>query len=1023
MAAKLEKLVNLRSQLREAVLNYLTQLANRLDQTDWWRGSERIKASEIAVEPFVFTMCKRERPVRSESYHEEREAYVERRSPMDEIEAERYELPVKVEEREEERWRQVIRRGRVRIGLKGAPGSGKTFTTRQTIVALAREAAAQLERRQLGVEEVETPVWVTAKNLAQTGAREIEEALIEAMENGLQLKLSPNLRAWLKREIVSSRAFIVVDALDELLESDRAPFDAKAKQLDGLSARVIATCRTMQWEERRDWLGWGSLTEVELAPFKRRQQREFTGRFFERQPDLRQNMERLLQSNYALRHACTAPLLLTFACLLHEEGKVNESTSYTGLYAQMGRLMFSGRWRGVKPDWMSSRVREESCWRFLEGIAWRLFSKSPHLNRFTLDDWRLAAGQTTESGAVAPMDATVFLEELEQIGMIAPAGFDEQRADLCWSFAHRTFLEFLAARALSRMDRQVWLVEAKQHFWFEPEWLEVLTFLAGMVDDATSLIEAVEEERERDDIFGSMLYLKARMAGASSNLDEQLTQQVSNEVVSYWYKHDDVEDGLREFALPKITAITMNRDARSFLVESMLASARDALRYDSEGYLVEHDVGEILGYIGDEEAVEQLSVWAGNDTEEAMKSLGLIGGEKAVEALLNSLQKVLQKRRVVSFAALESLSQLEPEQAVKILLELTWDWEEVVRHQAAEMLGQIGDDQAIERLLELMIEDSELVRTSAEKALIQIGGEQLVERLLALTWECESFVHKVRGEGSSYLVSYLASRMRHSVVTVVGEIGDGRAFERLLALTQDSDERVCRAAAKGLGRIGDKRAMKRLLELTWDVDTCEAATEALGRIGGEEAVERLLALTWDKWEGTRLTAVKALGCAGDSRAVERLLAITADADGGEICLEAIFALGKIGGQRAVERLLTLTRDRDWGVRDAAVWGLMRNGGQKATVVLVQLLQDEVLEVPEEPEVELYEEPEVGERAAAALGKIGDERAVEPLLSLLRLARREEEYWFMVKTVVYSLWQISWRHRIPITEPISFQSKS
>jgi hypothetical protein len=128
----------LRIEQRGAAQRYLTQLADKLDQTDWWRGSERIKASEIAVEPFVFTMRKRERPTRPRTEREGREMDVERRSPIDEIEAERYELPVKVEEREEERWRQVLRRGRVRLGLKGAPGSGKTFTTRQTMVLLAR---------------------------------------------------------------------------------------------------------------------------------------------------------------------------------------------------------------------------------------------------------------------------------------------------------------------------------------------------------------------------------------------------------------------------------------------------------------------------------------------------------------------------------------------------------------------------------------------------------------------------------------------------------------------------------------------------------------------------------------------------------------------------------------------------------------------------------------------------------------------------------------------------------------------
>src|SRR5205809_1455153 len=214
MAATLEQLVKVRSQLAETVLDYLVRLANGLDQTYWSRGDEWIRASEIAVDPYVLTMRKRQRPSREGREREGAEAFVEKHSPMDEIEAIRYELPVNVEEREEERWRRVIHRGRVRLGLKGAPGSGKTFTTRQSMVSLARESATQLESYQAGLDGIDIPVWVTARDLAQAGAREIEEALLEALQNGQQLKLGLNLSGWLRNGIGTSRAFVVVDALD-----------------------------------------------------------------------------------------------------------------------------------------------------------------------------------------------------------------------------------------------------------------------------------------------------------------------------------------------------------------------------------------------------------------------------------------------------------------------------------------------------------------------------------------------------------------------------------------------------------------------------------------------------------------------------------------------------------------------------------------------------------------------------------------------------------------------------------------
>src|SRR5207249_3206301 len=92
----------------------------------------------------------------------------------------------------------------------------------------------------------------------------------------------------------------------------------------------------------------------------------------------------------------------------------------------------------------------------------------------------------------------------------------------------------LVARALSRLKPEVWLAEARQHFWFEPEWVEVLTLLAALTDDPTPLIDAVDDERTHDDIFGSMLALKARMVGAARKLDPSSAHATGQQVFKFW---------------------------------------------------------------------------------------------------------------------------------------------------------------------------------------------------------------------------------------------------------------------------------------------------------------------------------------------------------------------------------------------------------------------------------------------------------------------------------------------------------
>ena len=118
--------------------------------------------------------------------------------------------------------------------------------------------------------------------------------------------------------------------------------------------------------------------------------------------------------------------------------------------------MVSGEWRGVKPPWAGDEDLEEECLQFLEGIVWRLFSKATELNRFTLNDWKEAAGRTLGELEEASISSRELRRELQRVGFLVPAGFDE-RGDRCWSVIHRTFLEFLAARALSRMERNIWL--------------------------------------------------------------------------------------------------------------------------------------------------------------------------------------------------------------------------------------------------------------------------------------------------------------------------------------------------------------------------------------------------------------------------------------------------------------------------------------------------------------------------------------------------------------------------------------
>lgn len=253
--------------------------------------------------------------------------------------------------------------------------------------------------------------------------------------------------------------------------------------------------------------------------------------------------------------------------------------------------------------------------------------------------------------------------------------------------------------------------------------------------------------------------------------------------------------------------------------------------------------------------------------------------------------------------------------------------------------------------------------------------------------------------------------VRLAAAEALGEIGDARAVDPLIAVLQDDNEDVRRAAAEALGKIRDKRAVEPLLEIFKDSEVWWAA-EALGELGDKRAVEPLIRVVNSRGSGmrpamvalgkigadnaaddavdqilqvlnevvndknvgekTRCVAIDALGDIGDCRAIELLLKCLED----EVAEAATQALLKIGPTRimenreAVEQLLNYLRGENRGASARAAIVLGNIGDTRVTEPLIQLLLNENLS------------EHVRENAAYALGKIGDVRAIAPLAKTL-----------------------------------------
>ena len=641
------------TQLPTAVQRYLQQLIAKLDETPWYCNGQQLTNQRLFTPLRVLVTKPRRQEEGSRRPSEREGAEAQKEKPGDayaELQAPLYELTREYAQKEEIRWEEFVRRVQheKRAALIGAPGSGKTFGTRHLVLTLAQQAVQQLQNG-AALDAIQIPLWLPASLLAEKG--NLASAIAEYLPGA-----PPE---WLQHTLEQGRFLLVIDALDELPETQQNRFKDCAQQLDNTTGIVLVTCRTMHWEERSQWLGWKKLPDAaELAPLNLREQRAIAGRFFSENPRGAQAMQQRLRESYVLRHACRTPLLLTFACLLQSENQLRSDMTRAELYVHIVRRLLQGGWRNIATP-PATRVQEAETLYLLDHIAWNLFRQSPERNLFTLEAWQRAATEATVE----------LLETLERLGVVVAAGYD-WRGYPQWSFAHRSILEFLVARHLSRQEN--WLEEISRHFWFQPEWWEVLTFLAGLVENADPLVERLEQEQ--DDLFGSMLLLQARVVGFG-RVSDAVAQRVAARAVQR-YLHSSMT---RQFTRPALQAL--GRHAVPHLAKAL----------QDENERVRSAACRVLGEIGDPQAIPHL------------------------------LQALHDEDRDVREAACLALGRIGDPQAIPHLLQALHDEDRAVRRAACLALGRIGDPQAIPPLIQALQNEGYEVREAACEALWRIS--------------------------------------------------------------------------------------------------------------------------------------------------------------------------------------------------------------------------------------------------------------------------------------------------------------
>jgi HEAT repeat protein len=364
---------------------------------------------------------------------------------------------------------------------------------------------------------------------------------------------------------------------------------------------------------------------------------------------------------------------------------------------------------------------------------------------------------------------------------------------------------------------------------------------------------------------------------------------------------------------------------------------------------------------------------------EALQSLG----EEAGTIFINTLNGDEQ--------ALEVLVSKYSNQLIAPLIFVQRDTSDsTIQENARKAIKKIGK-LAISPLTDLLRIQDEFVRTAVITAFVDIGKESIAP-LSNVIKRSRDFSERINaaivlGKLKDPIVVTTLLRMlnspspreREEACIALGEIGDKQAVEYLIKVVESDSElpNVKREAAKALGRFKDEtRAIEPLLKSLNDSDAAvrEAAEEAIKGFG-ESAAEFLipkLSVTEDS--SLRKKIIDLLGRFKANQAVEALIAALKDEEA-HLRIAAVHALGEIGDSRALEPLLemlnSLEREEE-NVRETLrpkIQDSLAKIGIANVPALIKMIEDQP--------------PQVRIDTISALGNLGDSRAVDSLINIVK----------------------------------------
>ncbi len=336
----------------------------------------------------------------------------------------------------------------------------------------------------------------------------------------------------------------------------------------------------------------------------------------------------------------------------------------------------------------------------------------------------------------------------------------------------------------------------------------------------------------------------------------------------------------------------------------------------------------------------------------------------------NSDEQPLARELLRQNIGVPSAALLLPERAAMSLLK--YEYQNGDRSDAVAGLGTVGGEEAMRLLRQAVNEDDKEIRLAAVHALRYLRSPAAGEALLATASDIDAEVRQAVAEAFSWITGAQAAKalealiadekieVRMSAATALGWQGSA-GVELLERTLHDSDANVRRVTTAALGQVGNRRAVTLLSSALHDPDYLvrEGGAMALGQLGGAPAMTELEKAVHNESRDIRWAAAGGLGMTNGSESL-RLLRILID-------------------------------DAEVDVRKRAVYNLRIFAESQSLPLLAYATEKDDM-------------PQVQGAAAAALGEIGGERAVEMLAELFDRNSRSDD-WSVRRDIAYAFGSI------------------